>query len=155
MPGTNDYIGLRIAQFGIRTTAPDAGLPATATSGYDTFTISGGRIAIIGLIGEVGTVVQTQTCNMKIIAKPTGGTAEDLCAVKDITAIEALGLLGITGLQTDALFGVASAFAPMCIRRQVVGIGTIGVYTSATNTGTMKWDLFWVPVDDSARVTLS
>ena len=155
MPGTNDYIGLRIAQFGNRITAPTATLPATATTGKDTFTITGGRIAVIGLIGLVGTVIQTQGCNMKLIAKPTTGTAADMCAVLAISALEAGTQFGMTGLQSDALYGVSAGLARMCKEHQVINIGTIGVYTSATNSGTVKWDLFWVPIDDGARVKLS
>ncbi len=89
MPAQADYIGIGRAFNGFRLTKADGALPASATSGQDTFTIAHGRILVIGLVSQVGTVIQTQACNTKWIAKPTGGTAEDLCAVKDISALEA------------------------------------------------------------------
>ena len=40
-----------------------AALPATTQSAL--FNVVGGRIAVLGIIGEVTTVIQTQACNTK------------------------------------------------------------------------------------------
>jgi hypothetical protein len=56
-----------------------ATLPATTTQNL--FTISGGRVLVKGLIGEVTTVVQAQACNLKVSVDPSGGgTTYDVAA---------------------------------------------------------------------------
>ena len=123
-------------------------LPASTSQAL--FTISGGRILVLGLIGEVTTVVQTQTCNAKLISTPTTGTAVDMCAVLNITAKEVGALIGITGVPADAMVAANAGLAPWPYYRQVLPIGTVNFNTSATNTGATKWELYYVPLDTGA-----
>src|SRR5689334_16854453 len=83
-------------RLGFRVDKTAATLPASATQNL--FTVAGGRILLMGIFGEVTTVIQTQACNAKLISTPTVGTAVDLCAVLNITAKEVGALFGITGL---------------------------------------------------------
>ena len=129
---------------------------ATAIAGISTkslFTVSGGNCLIIGLIGEVTTVVQTQANNTKYISTPTVGSAQDLCAVVDNTAHEVGGLLTITGVfATAAVKGNAGAgvmmTTPVC-----VAPGTIGLNTAADNTGAYKFSIWYIPLEDGAYIT--
>jgi hypothetical protein len=50
----------------------DAALPQTAEAAL--FTITGGRIVVRGIIGLVGTVVQTQANNTKLLVLFTAST---------------------------------------------------------------------------------
>lgn len=129
---------------------------ATAIAGISTkdlFTVAGGRCIILGLIGEVTTIVQTQANNTKYISTPTVGTAQDLCAVVDTTAHEVGGLLTITGVfATAAVKGNAGA-GVMMTTPIIVPEGTIGINTAASNTGAYKFSIWYVPAEEGAYIT--
>lgn len=134
---------------GRRVDKASATLPASTNQTL--FTITGGRVLLLGIVGEVTTLVQTQACNAKLTSAPTTGTAVDICAVLDITADEVGCLYGITGLFSDALVGANAGAAPIQNAGGIViPIGVIRLNTSATNTGATKWSAFYVPLDDGA-----
>ncbi len=149
-PASLDAQSFASVVLGFRVDKASATLPATATQSL--FTVAGGRVAILGLLGEVTTIVQAQACNTKIISTPTTGTAVDLCAVLSISGKEAGTLFGITGIFADALVGANAGATILCQRPVVVPIGVIGLNTAATNTGATKWTCYWVPLDDGATV---
>jgi len=98
----------------------------------------------------VTTVIQTQANNTKLTANPTVGTSVDICAVLSITADEVGTLSGITGLNTDALIGINAGALPGQTRPVVLPVGTLDLDCAASNTGSVKWTVFYVPVDDGA-----
>ena len=146
-----DAKALRATKFGIPVERATGTLPATTQSAL--FTVTGGRVAILGIIGEVTTVIQTQANNTKIVANPTTGTDVDICAVLNISADEVGTLYGITGTFSDAMVGANAGATVMCGRPVVVPAGTIDLNCAATNTGSVKWALFYLPIDDGAYVT--
>src|ERR1043166_63476 len=117
-------------------------LPQTATEAA--FTITGGRIILLQLLGECTVVIQTQACNLNIQSNPTAaGASLDLCAVLNISAKAVGTLFGMTGTLANALqSGVAilAQATPL-----ILPVGTIDLVTSASNTGEIKWDLKYVP----------
>lgn len=126
-----------------------AALPATTTTAY--FTVSGGWIALNNLMGEVTTVLQTQACNLNFQANPSAaGTSLDICAVLNVSAAAAASVFSITGTLANALLNgvaaVAQSTSVMCPP------GSIDAVASATNTGSVKWHLWWIPVDTSLGV---
>ncbi len=135
---------------GFRTDRATANLPATTAAPI--FNIVGGRVIILGIIGEVTTVIETQANNTKLISNPTVGTSLDICAVLDITADEVGCLYGITGIPGDALIGANAGASPLCARQLVLPVGAIDLSCAATNTGKVKWSVLWLPLDDGAAV---
>jgi hypothetical protein len=142
---------LRNLSLGLAVERATAALPATTQSAL--FNVVGGRIAVLGIIGEVTTVIQTQACNTKIRTNPTTGSDVDICANLDITGDEVGCLYGITGTFSDAMVGANAGATVLPDRPVVVPIGTIDMVTSATNTGSVKWAIFYEPIDDGAYVT--
>lgn len=139
-----------LAQFGNTVSKATAALPQTTTGTL--FTVTGGRVLLTSIVGEVTTVIQTQANNMKLVATPTTGTAVDICAVLDVSAKEAGCLFGITGLFSDALVG-ANAGATVVPRNPVVlPIGTLKLSCSASNTGNVKWICTYIPLDVGAAL---
>lgn len=141
---------LRTVEYGYRVNRATATLPATATGSI--FTVSGGKVLVTSLIGEVTTNIQAQANAVKLVATPTTGSVNDLSATVDVNGLAAGGLLALTGLAGDVLVkstggGISNLRNPV-----VVAIGNIGVNTAATNTGSVKWVITYVPLDDGAQV---
>lgn len=128
---------------------------ATAIAGISTkdlFTVSGGNCLVLGLFGEVTTVVQTQACNTKFVSTPTTGSAVDMSGTVDITAHEVGGFLTLNGTLATALAKTnagAAAFTPTAV---VVAPGTIGINTAADNTGAYKFFIWYIPLEDGASI---
>lgn len=138
-------------QLGFRVDKASAALPATGNQTI--FTVSGGRVLICLLFGEVTTIIQAQACNLKVTSAPTVGTAVDLAANFDINAKEAGTLFLVEGDGT-ALVGLNAGAAYSAIGRPtvIVPTGVIRITTAATNTGATKWTCYYVPLDDGALV---
>jgi hypothetical protein len=141
---------VRQIQYGIKVERATAVLPATAYGAL--FTVSGGRILVTGLVGEVTVVCSGTATNLKVTATPTTGTAVDVAANVAVTSKEVGTLIGITGLFSDAAVASNAGATVMPRNGVVVPIGTLGITTSATNTGSVKWTLLYVALDDAATV---
>lgn len=134
-----------------------AALPQTTAGAL--FRITGGKILVKGIYGEVTTVIQTQANNTKIIFNPSGtGSSIDLCAVLDISA-KAVGIiLSIVGVLATAM----KATSIWCVVPAdniaapglVLGPGDIELSCAASNTGNVKWTLVYEAVDAGANVAV-
>ena len=132
-------------------------LPATTTQ--QLFRVVGGRILVKYLIGEVTTVVQTQACNTKVSSKRLDnssvavGTAKDLAANVDITGLEVGSTYFVEGDGTAGVLATAGGtYVGPNSGYFIVPQGEIYVTTAATNTGAMKWDIWYQPLDPGAYV---
>lgn len=142
---------LRTVLFGVKVDRATAALPQTTQSAL--FTITGGRVLMTGIVGEVTTVIQTQANNTKLVANPTTGSDVDICAVLNITAKEVGTLFGVTGLFSDALVGANAGATVMPRNAVVLPVGTLDLNCAASNTGSVKWSLTYIPLDNGAYVT--
>ena len=61
----------QLFSLGIHVQKAAATLPATTTQNI--FTIGGGRVWVVALVGEVTTVIQNQANNLKVTSVPTTG----------------------------------------------------------------------------------
>ncbi len=127
-----------------------ANLPASTSGAL--FTITGGRIVVVQILGEVTTVIQSQATTFKLRHNVTTGTDQDLCATLDINADEVGTLYGISGVFADAMLGSGQA-VPSQLRQVILKPGTIDAVTVATSSGQVKWSLFYRPLDRAAYVT--
>lgn len=143
-------LALRRLFLGTKVERATATLPQTTAAAI--FNILGGRIILTSIVGEVTTLIQTQANATKLTSNPTTGTSVDMCATLDITADEVGCLYGITGLPSDALVGTNAGFAPIPYRHQCLPVGTIDLDCAASNTGSVKWTLTYIPLDDGAYV---
>lgn len=139
---------------GVLVSRATATLPATGAQNL--FTITGGRILLVHLVGEVTTVIQAQACTVKFTSTPSAGSAIDLSAVSgSISGLEAGGkitLPSVAGAGNAAVFANAGYIAVGPVSPALVAAGTISYTTSATNTGSIKWDLLYVPYDSAVTV---
>lgn len=127
-------------------------VPQNATTTI--FTVSGGRVLVTSMTGKVTTVIGGTTPALKLIATPTVGTLNDMCAALTITASEVGTMVSLPGATSSALNGVISKSGSVSIPgRQVVSAGTIGMNVSAADaTGAIQWTLTYVPLDLGAAV---
>lgn len=116
------------------------------------FTIAGGRVLITALVGQV-TVVLGSVGNMKLIATPSVGSAQDMCAVVAAGTLAAGTMLGITGAVGDAMVAQNGVMKGFSYDGIIVDVGTINLSLSGSSTGSVKWDLFYTSLDDGATVT--
>jgi hypothetical protein len=139
------------AQFvrGIHVARATDTLPQTGTDNL--FTVSGGRVLINFLMGTVTTIIQNSDPVAKITVTPTTGSAVDVASTVDLTWLEAGGNVVCEGDTTALVKGNAG----QCIVPAtgfVVPAGTIDLTTGASKTGAIKWDLFYIPIDEGATV---
>ncbi len=138
---------------GMKTEKAAAALPQTAAGTL--FTVTGGRILLTALFGEVTTVIQTQANNTKLTFDPTdAGATQDLCAVLDITADAVGTMYSITGTPATAMQDSLNFLPPNKSLTQPIILkpGAILLDCAASNTGAAKWTACWVPIDGSARL---
>lgn len=138
------------AALGTQVDRATAVLPQTTAGAL--FTIAGGRVLITQILGEVTTVIQTQANNTKLTANPTTGTSVDVCGVLSITADEVGTLYGVTGTFSDALLGVNAGALEGQAKPVVLPVGTLDLDCAASNTGSVKWSIWYIPLDDGATV---
>jgi hypothetical protein len=117
------------------------------------FNVVGGRILMRQIIGEVTVAVQNQANNTKLVANPTAGSDVDICAVLNIANDEVGTLYGISGLNSTAMIGINAGALPAQLRDVEVAAGTIDLSCAAANTGSVKWSIWYMPIDDGAYVT--
>src|SRR3954469_25486123 len=77
----------------VRKTA--ATLPATGNQSI--FTITGGRVLVKALIGEVTTVNSATATNLKVTSVPTVGSAVDVAANLAVASFEAGAIMVVEG----------------------------------------------------------
>lgn len=144
---------LRSLLCGVKVQRATAALPQTAAGAL--FTVTGGKVLITSLVGEVTTVIQTQADNTKLTFDPTdAGATQDLCAVLDITADAVGTLYSITGTPATAMQDALNFLPSSKVPAQPIVLkpGSILLDCAASNTGSVKWELTYIPLDNGASV---
>ena len=137
---------------GIRVDRATATLPQTTAAAI--FNVLVGRVAMTAILGEVTTVLGL-VGNMSIEANPTTGTTAALCAVVAAGAFEAGTLLSIDGTKATAMLGVNAGGTAMQSKPVALPVGTLDLRLSLSSTGSVKWSLWYVPIDEGAYVTVA
>lgn len=126
-----------------------AALPQTTAEAIFTVT---GRVKLIGILGVVTTVIETQANNTKLIANPTVGADVDLCAVNDISADAVGTVYSITGTLADAMVATTSGAGVFQAAPLTIEAGTIDLSCAASNTGSVKWTAIYEPLEPGAKM---
>lgn len=145
--------GVRGASLGIRVDRATAALPQTATGSI--FTVSGGRIVVTSLVGEVTTVLGAVVTTLAVVSTPTTGAATTLASVTAVTSAAVGSWFTLPATLGSALVftAVAGAVAlPSLALGLLVPVGAVQLTASASDTGSVKWSMTYVPFDDAATV---
>ena len=137
------YAGFRVEQ------------PATTTpQGADAakFTITGGRVLLISIVGEVTVAIASGANNMKLKFNPTAtGADQDLCATLDIVSDPVGELYTITGVVADAMRSDLLIGQGMT-NSLILSEGDIEIDNSGSTAGEIKWTAHYMPLDDGAAL---
>jgi len=121
---------------------------------YSLFTITGGRILVTQILGEI-TIVIAGALTISLQHNPTVATSTTraLCAGLLVTAYDVGDLLGITGVNTDPMLPPAASGS---VEAQTMGVilnaGEIELLNDIVDTGSIRWTLKWIPFDTGAAV---
>lgn len=143
---------LRALLLGVRVERAADTLPQTTDEAI--FTVSGGRVIITSLYGEVTTAIGAGTTpELKVKFNPTGtGADTDLSAATNI-ASDAVGTTyATTGdystVLSQGLWTVEGALQTP----YMVSEGDIEIDMDESVTGAIQWTLTYIPLDDGASV---
>lgn len=140
---------LRTMYLGTKVDQPAKTVPQNVLSAL--FTVSGGRVLVTGIVGEVTTIIGGTTPSAKLVANPTVGADSDITAAVAITADAVGNLYGVSTVGGN--LAVLESVAPLGQEPFVLKAGTLDLHVSAADaTGAIKWSLFYVPLDDGASV---
>lgn len=149
-----DAQGVRATHAGILVERATAALPATATA--DIFTVDGGRVLLLGFVGEVTTVIQAQACNLSVVHDPdSGGSNVTLASALNVSADAANSFYVLNATAGGALVNSSgeAAYGALLATPILLPAGDIALTTSATNTGSVQWNVLYAPLDDGATVS--
>ena len=124
----------------------------TGGSVANIFTITGGPIEVISLIGEVTTAVSAHACAMKLIMDPTAGADTDMCATIDINGFVINSWISLDGtIASAAVQAIPGTALPLGIGMDIPLIlppGTIDMNLANNNptTGAITWYLRYKPL---------
>lgn len=144
---------VRLITAGIAISRAAATIPQTGSQNI--FTVTGGRILIVALTGQVTTVIGGTATTLKVTNTPTSGTATDIASATAITSKEVGTLLGLPLTPGSALVVGANAGAAVQVpghQGWLIEPGTLSVTTSASTTGAISYDLVYIPYDTGASV---
>lgn len=139
-----------VLTLGIHVAKASATVPNATTQNL--FTVAGGRVIVMLLLGEVTVIMGATANNTKINSNPTVGSTAIVASNLATENDEAGTLYHVEG-DGSALVGVNAGFCPTLVHVPwVCPAGTIELETGGDNTGATKWDLWYWPLDDGASV---
>lgn len=147
-----DYLD-NMTQQVARTTAAKA---ISSIASANLFTVSGGPVRVLSLVGYITTGIQAAGNEVKLTHTPTGGAAVDLCAVLDVTGAAIRTFLALDGVKATALVNTADTgvvIASALHMPLVLSVGTIALSAAGTTTGAVSWYVEYEPLAPGATVT--
>ncbi len=126
-------------------------LPASVQEAL--FTIAGGLVKVTDFIGEVTVAMDATTTTLTLVANPTVGADINVATASGDIASDTAGQLYSVGGNVGGAWNIdGTATEGMIVTGLVFNTGTIDLLTSATNTGSVRWIIKWVPIDIGASL---
>lgn len=138
---------------GVRVSKAAANLPQGTTQ--DLFTVSGGRVLVTLLYGQVGTILGAVANDLAIWVDPTAaGTTYIIASAVEGNALEANSFLVVEGDGTALMITGKAGAGPIIsgTGRFICPTGTIQLKAVGSTTGTTAWECWYLPLDDGALV---
>jgi len=156
----DDYVDSEVAAIKAKTdliastTCAKKTISSLASGDTTLFTVSGGAVRIITLIGHITTGIQSGANNIQLWFYPTGGAASAMCAVVDSASAAVRKIFYITGVQAEAMVlspdeGIVFGNVTANIR---LTPGTIAFNSVALKTGVIDWYIEYQPLATGATI---
>lgn len=134
-----------------------AALPQTTDGAL--FRITGGKVIIKSIVGEVTTIIGAVANATKLKHNPSGtGSDVDLCATLELNAMAVGKLLTIVGVLATAMKATTTWLVVPADNIPEPGLilapGDIEIDCAGSDggTGRVKWTVEWVPLDNGANL---
>lgn len=158
MPTYNQSVleNVALTHQGIRVDSAAAKVTAAAVT---KFTVTGGNVIMTGFYGEIMVDIAATATTVIVTHTPTVGTASILAILAGATDIQSfvagrqahLASFGSILTWTATSYGI---LAPHAGTKYILRPGALSIAGSAAPaTGTVRWTMFYVPVDPGAYVT--
>lgn len=144
---------VRAIELGQLITRAAATIPQTAAQNI--FSITGGRVLVTSLVGQVTTVIGGVATTVKFTNTPTSGTATDIASATAITSKEVGTMVSLPLTKGGAVVVGANAGDGVIVgtvQALLLQPGTISYTTSASTTGALSFALTYVVFDTGASV---
>lgn len=120
------------------------------------FTIAGGPVRVISLIGQITTAIEAKANATKLTHTPTGGSAVDLCATVEANGAAIRKCFALNGVKLTAL-GISADIGVVTAANQsgmpiVLTAGAVGVNAADSSTGAVSWYMEYEPLVPGATV---
>lgn len=157
----NSSVAARLTSLAQQTTRTTAAKSVASVTTANLFTVSGGPVRVLALVGYVTAGLEAAGNNMKIQFTPTGGAANDVCAVLDVTGVAERTWLRVS-LHDFAEAVTAGTYGAGWVNSSPKGFegaasmfftGTFSMNCTATTTGAITWYIEYEPLAPGAAVT--
>ncbi len=146
-------LGLRIPKLGYKLDRDTATLPQTTSAPI--YNIHTGLVKMTLIIGYITTILGA-VGNMSLEENPTVGTLEVLCAVVAAGTYAQDDQVGISGVPANAMLPAATGGIPgMTTDGVVLRPGTLDLRLSGSSTGSIRWTVFYLPLEDGAYMSVA
>lgn len=154
---TTVYIGTGAGTDYVEKLTPNASKVSASIVTGNLFTIAGGPVRVLSLVGQITTAIQASANACKLTHTPTGGAAVDLCATLDVTGAAIRKLLVLNGVKATAL-GLSTDIGVVAVALQsgmplVLTPGVIALNGAASTTGVVSWYVEYEPLAVGATIT--
>lgn len=128
---------------------------ATIAADQDLYSIDGGRVILLGLVGRVTVAVGAGSQDIELDLDPDDGGSN--VALSTLLLIDADPVGTMYTLNTTAggalVEGLDVAYNAILATPIVLQPGDIVLDVTGTEAGEIEWDLIYVPLDNGAAVT--
>ena len=122
------------------------------TNALELFTVGTGRCLVTLMLGQVTTDIQNTSVDFTIVADPTTGTSTNIAALLAVDDDEAGTMYSVAGAAATALVEGSSGSVAGPLQPFIVAPGAIEITMTGAHTGSVKWTLFYIPIDDGATI---
>jgi hypothetical protein len=123
------------------------------------FRVRGGRVLVHRMIAEVTTAIQNQACTLTLSSKKLDsagaavGTAVDIAAASTVTNKELGSTVTVLGSGAAAIVNNAGAgISTLGTMPFMLPQGEVYATASANNTGALKYDIWYQPLDPGSFI---
>lgn|SRR3990167_813455 len=118
------------------------------------FTVANGAILVHLMYATIVTTLESTASNVSVALNPTTGTTGTVGTTAEGNGLVAGDHVLVEGDGTAVIVaGATKWFTLGGPAAFIVDAGDIEVIHAAAMTGSLRWDLFWEPLDENASVT--